>query len=93
MNNTLSEISINSFILPSVSLFFQLLAALLLCFIKKLENSNYIQLIKKQDEILETVSRSGGLTNRLAQEPYEESEQSTHRDYPINNDFVLRIKK
>jgi len=95
MNNTISSINeINSLILPAVSVFCQLVLALVLFCLKKLEINNYVKLNRLQETILESVSRSGLSARPDDNSPYQDSEPpvSTHRDYPMG-DYVLRIKK
>ena len=101
MNSTLSITQdMNNLILPVISVACQLLLALILMCIKKLEHNNYLKLNQMQECILETVSKSGQLTtSRQAvqelNEPYDNISEpaSTHRDIQLNNDYVLRIKK
>jgi len=104
MNSTLSITQeMNSLILPVISVACQLVLALILMCIKKLEHNNYMKLNQMQECILDTVSKSGQMSTsrREAQitqelnEPYDNISEpaSTHRDIPLNNDYVLRIKK
>ena len=104
MNSTLSITQdMNNLILPVISVACQLLLALILMCIKRLEHSNYLKLNQMQECILETVSKSGQLTTSRQEaqavqelnEPYDNISEpaSTHRDIPLNNDYVLRIKK
>lgn len=101
MNSTLSITQdMNNLILPVISVACQIFLALILVCIKKLEHNNYLKINQMQETILETVSKSGNLSTsrieaRELNEPYDNVSEpaSTHRDIPLNNDFVLRIKK
>jgi len=103
MNSTTQSITqeLNTLIFPIVSVTCQIIMALVLFCIKRLETSNYMRLREMQESILETVSNNGQLSTSRQEtqhinEPYEEEPTepaSTHRDIPLNNDYVLRIKK
>lgn len=104
MNNTLSlSNELNSLILPAVSVFFQIVLALVLFCIKRLEQHNYIKLNQMQESILDSVSKVGNLStsrqeaqNASPQEPYQESDITptpTHRDIQLNDNYIIRIKK
>jgi len=103
MNSTISiSQEMNSLILPVISVGCQLVMALFLFCIKKLEHHNYTKLNQMQESIYDTISKSGQLSTSRQEaqqtqehnEPYEDSEPaSTHRDIQINKDYILRIKK
>jgi len=86
---------INSLILPVISLTCQIIMALVLFCIKRLETSNFIKLKNLQESILETVS-NGQSTSRQEQvnEPFtpsSEEQQITHRDIKLSNGNILRV--
>ena len=101
MNSTLPiSNDLNSLILPAVSVFFQIVLALVLFCIKRLEQHNYMKLNQMQESILDSVSKSGNMSTsrqeaQAPQEPYQESEAPTptHRDIQLNDNYIIRIKK
>jgi len=103
MNTTNITTELNSLVLPVISVGCQIILALVLVCIIKLEHNNYLKFNQMQETILDTVSKSGQMSTSRQEaidqqqqnEPYEsESEPaSTHRDIQLNNDFILRIKK
>lgn len=86
---------INTLIFPVISLSCQIIMALILFCIKRLENSNFRKLQLMQENILETVSQGQSTSRQQVNEPFtpssEEQQQMTHRDIKLSNGNILRV--